>query len=118
MKVEYTTRNGRMKVVIEGKSHADIIEQLASFCEVFEDLECRRNGKKSDNVRFVVREVDGNKFYELKCFDVDKDLYGAKLAFGVHRTGGTLFPKRQDKDGNWLPNNGWVKFNKETGKEE
>jgi hypothetical protein len=119
MLVEYTTRNGRMKVTIEGKTQTDIFEQLAQFQEVFENLECSRNGKKSDNVRFVVREDDdANKYYELKCFDVDKELYGAKLAFGQHKKGGTLFPRRQDKDGNWLPNNGWVKFNKTTGKEE
>jgi hypothetical protein len=32
------------------------------------------------------------------------------LALGTKREGGQLFPKKKDKDGNWLDNNGWVKF--------
>lgn len=109
-----------MKVSIEGKTQTDIFEQLAAFQEVFEDLECVRNGQASDRVRFTVREDDdGNKYYELRCSDASKkECSGSKLAFGQHKKGGTLFPRRQDKDGNWLPNNGWVKFNKATGKEE
>lgn len=118
MVVEYTTRNGRMKVIIEAKTQPELFEQLAAFQEVFEDLECRRNGKSSDNIRFVVRNVDGNKYYELRCLDKDKDLFNAKLAFGKHKVGDTLFPKRKDDNDGWLPNEGWVRFNKATGKEE
>lgn len=118
MLVEYTTRNGRMKVTIEGKTQTDIFEQLAQFQEVFEDLECKRNGKSSDNVRFVVREDDdANKYYELRCLDSDKELFNAKLAFGQHKKGGTLFPRKQDTDKNWLPNGGWVRYDKTLGKE-
>ena len=43
---------------------------------------------------------------------------GAKLAFGVMKKGGRLFPKRKDKENNWLPNGGWVKWNPDTQKEE
>jgi len=32
--------------------------------------------------------------------------------------GGGLFPKRKDSEGNWLPDKGWTKWNKETGKLE
>lgn len=119
MKVQYTTRDGRMTVEIEGKTQVDIFEQLAAFTEVFEDRTCTRNGKSSDNVRYVVRENEAeDKFYELHCLDKDANLIGARLAFGQHKKGGTLYPKRKDKDGNWLPNNGWTKFNKATGKDE
>lgn len=114
MKLLYTTRNGRMQVELEGKSQADIFEQLATFQEVFENTECVRNGKKSDNVKFVVREdAEENKYYELVCQDSDPELRYAKLAFGQHKKGGSLFPRRKDKDNKYLPNNGWVIWGKD-----
>jgi hypothetical protein len=119
MLLNYTTRDGRITVTLEGKTQTDLFEQLAQFQEVFENTVCERNGKRSDNVRFVVREDDeANKYYELVCQDSDKELWHAKLAFGQHKKGGTLYPKRKDKDGTWLKNGGWVKFNKEKGVEE
>lgn len=118
MKLLYTTRNGRMQVELEGKSQADIFEQVAMFQEVFEQTECSRNGKKSDNVKFVVREVDDNKYFELVCQDPDPELRNARLSFGQHKKGGSLFPKRKDKDGNWLKHNGWNIYGKDTPKEE
>jgi len=119
MKLVYTTRNGRMSVELEGKSQADIFEQLATFQEVFEQTECVREGKKSDNVRFLVREdKDENKYYELVCQDPDPALRNARLSFGQHKKGGSLFPKRKDKDGNWLKHNGWNIYGVDTPKNE
>lgn len=119
MKLVYTTKNGRMSVELEGKSQADIFEQVAQFQEVFENTECVRNGKKSDNVKFVVRE-DGeeNKYYELVCQDSDAELRGARLAFGQHKKGGSLFPKRKDKEGKWLKHNGWNIYGVDTPKND
>ena len=111
MKVNYKTGNGRISVEIEGDSQRDIFAEIARFQEVFEETKCGKCG--SENLRFVVRNVDDNLYYELKCLDC-----GAKLAFGVMKKGGRLFPKRKDKEGNWLPNGGWVKWNPETKKEE
>ena len=111
MKVNYQTSNGRISVEIEGDSQRDIFAEIARFQEVFEETVCGKCG--SENLRFVVRNVDDNLYYELKCLDC-----GAKLAFGVMKKGGRLFPKRKDKEGNWLPNAGWVKWNPETKKEE
>jgi translation initiation factor 2 beta subunit (eIF-2beta)/eIF-5 len=92
------------------KNQKDLFEQLAQFDEVFGNKAC---GKcDGHDLAYVVREVNDNKFYELRCRDC-----GAKLAFGAHKTGNTLFPKRKDGE-NWLPDRGWVKYNKETGKEE
>lgn len=118
MKLQYTTTDGRMTVELEGKTQTDIIEQLAEFQDVFETGPCVRGKKSSDKVKFQVREVDGNKYYELVCTDSDFDLKGARLSFGQHKKGGTLFVKRKDKDGKYLDNNGWTKYNKETGKED
>ena len=110
MKVNYKTRNGRINVEIEGDSQRDIFAGIARFQEVFEETTCGKCG--SDNLRFVVRNVDDNLYYELRCMDC-----GAKLSFGSHKKGGGLFPKM--KEGyNWLPDRGWVKWNPKTEKNE
>ena len=95
MKVNYKTKNGRISVELEGDSQRDIFAEIARFQEVFEETTCGKCG--SDNLRFVVRNVDDNLYYELRCADC-----GAKLSFGSHKKGGGLFPKRKDGD-NWLP---------------
>jgi DNA-directed RNA polymerase subunit RPC12/RpoP len=106
MKVTYTTKNNRLKVEIEGESQKDVFESLAKFQEVFDENACGKCA--SENLKFIVRNVEDNQYYELRCADC-----GAKLAFGVHKKGGGLFPKRKDGD-NWLPNNGWQKWNSKT----
>ena len=110
MKVNYTSANGRVSVELEGDGQKDIFAQIARFQEVFEESKCGKCG--SENLKFVVRTVDDNEYYELRCADC-----GAKLAFGVHKKGGGLFPKRKDGD-SWLPNGGWVKWNSKTGQNE
>lgn len=106
MKLTYTTKNGRVKVELEGESQKDIFEAISKFQEVFDETNC---GKcQSENLRFVVRNVDDNLYYELRCLDC-----GARLSFGVHKKGGGLFPKRKDGD-KWLPDGGWVKWNAKT----
>ena len=103
MKVSYTTGDQRMTVEIEGKDNKDVFQQLALFQEIYEHRRC--GACDSDLVRFQVREVQGNLYFELKCLEC-----GSVLAFGQKRADGSLFPKRKDKDGNWLPNGGWVKW--------
>lgn len=111
MKVNYTTNNGRVSVEVEADTQKEIFKQLALFQEVFDESKC---GKcKSENLRFVVRTVEDNDYYELRCLDC-----GAKLAFGVNKTGGTLFPKRKDDEGNYKGVRGWVKWNHDTKREE
>ena len=111
MKVQYTNRSGRLTVEIDSETQTDLFMQLATFQEIFDESEC---GKcSSENLRFQVRNIDDNLYYELRCLDC-----GAKLAFGTMKSGGKLFPRRKDKEGNWLPDRGWVKWNKETQQEE
>ena len=111
MKVTYTTKNERLTTEIEGDSPRDIFASIAKFQEVFEETTCGKCG--SENLRFVVRNVDDNFYFEIRCMDC-----GARLAFGSHKKGGGLFPKRKDAEGNWLPDNGWVKWNPKTEKNE
>ena len=111
MKATYSTGNGRLSVELDAETQADLFEQLAYFQEVFGETGCGKCG--SENLRFQVRSVEDNLYYELRCLDC-----GAKLAFGAMKKGGRLFPRRKNKDGEWLPDRGWVKWNKETQQEE
>ena len=62
-------------------------EKIGFFNKFTSEEKCGLCG--SNNLRFVVRNVEGNDYYELRCVDC-----GALLAFGQHKKGGTLFPKR------------------------
>ncbi len=108
MKVRYTS--GKLSVEVEGDQQKEVFRQLATFQEVFEHSKC---GKCSaEDVRFVVRTVGDNDFYEMHC-----PKCRARLSFGQHKgKDGTLFPKRKDDNG-WLPNGGWVVFDPSTKKE-
>ncbi len=110
MKFTYNTPNGRMSAELEADTQTELFKQVSRFQEVFEETTCGKCG--SNNIKFVVRNVDDNFYYELRCKDC-----GAKLAFGCHKTGGGLFPKRKEGD-EWLPDNGWVKWNPKTEKNE
>ena len=105
MKVTYSS--GKLPVEFDCDSQKELFAQLSAYQEVFGESVCGKCG--SDNLRFVVRENDGNEYYELRCLDC-----GAKLAFGVNKKGGTLFPRRKDAEGNWLPDRGWTKWNPKT----
>jgi ribosomal protein L40E len=109
MKIDYKLKN--LNIQFETDTVKDIVAQLYLLQEVFGETQCGKCG--SENLRFVVREKDGNEYYELRCIDC-----GARLSFGVHKKGGSLFPKRKDADGNWLPDKGWQKWNSKTNQLE
>lgn len=104
---------GGLLFEVEARGEKSLFEEVAHIQEVF-DQKC---GKcNSEDVQLVVRDAetkDGKKckYYEMRCRSC-----GARLAFGVHQEGGTLFPKRKGEDGEWLPSNGWTKWDKELGK--
>ena len=110
MKISYTTSNGRITAEFDAESHRGLFNEINKFQEVFEEDTC---GKcKGQDIKYIVRTVDDNQYYELKC-----NSCGSKLAFGVNKKGGGLFPKRKDNEGKWLPDNGWVKWNPKTEQE-
>ena len=80
MKVTFTTNNGRMTAEFDVDTQTDLFEQLAYFQEIFGEEQCAKCG--SENLRFQVRKVEDNLYYELKCVDC-----GAKLAFGTMKVG-------------------------------
>ena len=105
MKVKYKVSD-KLGFELEGSGQKEVFKELALIQEIFGEEKCGLCG--SSNIRFIVRTVEGNDYYELRCADC-----GALLAFGQHKKGGTLFPKRKDDDGNYLPNKGWHKYQKE-----
>lgn len=116
MQAEYQVSN-KLKITLDATSQSDLMQQLSTISEIFGHNQCGACHKP--DIRFVVREVaKGNKkfkYHELHCQNTG---CRARLAFGQHNEGGTLFPKRKDDEGNYLPNNGWVKYKPEDKQEE
>ena len=109
MKCQYTTANGRIKFEFERTSVKEVFSSLAMIQENFEpDTCCGACG--GTDLKFVVRHAESKDhkkcdYFELQCA---KQECKARLSFGQHQQGGTLFAKRKDKDNNWLPNGGWT----------
>jgi hypothetical protein len=119
MKCTYTSHDGRLSFEFDADSQKAIFAKLGMLQEVFEaDTSC--GCCSSTNIRFRVRHVesrDGRKcdYYELQCGDCN-----ARLCFGQHQVGNTLFAKRKDQEGNPLPARGWSVYQQvsETAHEE
>ena len=103
MKAKYKVGD-KLEFELDGAGQKELFKKIANIQEIFGEAKCGVCG--SENIKFVVRVVDDNEYYELRCMDC-----GAVLGFGQHKKGGTLFPKRKDTDGKYLPNNGWYKWN-------
>jgi hypothetical protein len=102
MKASYKLSD-KLQFEVEGEGQKEIFKEIASIQEIFGETKCGMCG--SENIKFVVRVVEDNEYYELRCMDC-----GATLAFGQHKKGGTLFPKRKDEKGEYMPNRGWYKW--------
>lgn len=105
MRLHYTSANGRMQFEFDGSTHKEVIQRLAAIQELFEEPACGCCNSK--DIRFDVREFDGNSYYKLVC-----PACSAQLDFGQHKTGGSLFVKRTDKDKRPMPNRGWYIWNR------
>jgi hypothetical protein len=144
MKVNWQSRDGKLNVDFEATDHVDMMFQLHKLNhladldvsqdvdllealsdlqqrDVFVDRTCGKCGGK-DIVPRVRTDKDDNKYYELVCLSQleegsPKQCY-AKLSFGQNKKGGTVFVRRKDKEDNWLPDNGWTRWNKDTQREE
>ena len=103
MKALYNVNN-RLQFEVEGSGQKELFKELATIQEIFGEEKCGMCGNSS--LKFLVRNVEGNDYYELRCNECT-----ALLSFGQHKKGGTLFPKRKDDNGNYLPHKGWHKWN-------
>lgn len=89
---------------VEVGNSKDAFAKLHEIQDVFTENSC--GCCESKNVRFDVREFDGNTYYKMLCRDCR-----AQFEFGSHREGGTLFGKRWDKEAKQeKPNRGWFVF--------
>jgi len=109
MKVKFKP-SSKIEFELEGSGQKEVFKELATVQEIFSEERC--GACKKDDIKYVVRNVDDNDYYELRCLSC-----GAALSFGQHKKGGTLFPKRKDENGNWLENSGWHKWQKDKNKE-
>lgn len=115
----------RVFVEAVGDTHTAMFEQAAALQEVFAcfDEQCGKCG--SNDTRLVVRQDDeSNKYYELHC----KKCY-ARLSFGQNKEGGSLYPRRKEtkkqsvmggklEAGAYLPDKGWIRWNKDKQESE
>jgi hypothetical protein len=103
VKCHYRSANNRLTFELDAGSQKDLFEGIATLQEIFEsDSTCGMCN--STDLRFRVREVKDNKYYEMRCGKCN-----AQLSFGQHKTGGTLFPKRTTDEGD-MPNRGWYRW--------
>jgi hypothetical protein len=103
VKVTYTIPNGRLAFEMDCSNGKAAFELVARVQELFEESDC--GCCKSKNLRFTVREHDGNKYYNLRCADCS-----AQLDFGQRKDGTGMWMKRTDKDNRPLPNRGWYVY--------
>ncbi len=106
MKATYRTANGRISFEVSGEAVKDVFREIARVQEVF-DAHHACGMCKSVDIAFRVRTVEDDEYFEVIC----KSCY-ARFEFGQNKKGGGLFPKRKDKSGEHIPNNGWSKYQK------
>lgn len=113
MKLRQILRGGNLHVEHDASNPKEAFRLLAQTEEVFGQRAC--GACKSVDIKFIARKSGKFEFFELGCTKC-----GSRLSFGQHNDGdGTLFPRRKDDNGNYLDNNGWVKWEgkKETSDE-
>ena len=106
MEAQIKSRDNRILFKLSANTQTEMFEEIAKIQEVF-DAATECGVCKSKEFRFQVRVVDDNKYYEFVCLNQE---CRARLAFGQHKKGGSIYVKRKDKEGKWIPNGGWVKW--------
>lgn len=107
-----------------GDTHKGIFEQIAELQEVFACLDEPCGKCNHTTHRVVVREDSKKrKYYELHC---QNPSCRARLSFGQNMQGDSLYPRRKETEkksvmggkldcGDYLPDNGWIKWNSDKG---
>lgn len=102
MKVSKTI--GGFHVEVEVKGIRELFEVFSNISEVLHAAE-KCEACKQKNTRLNYRLYDNKRpYFEAICLNPNCK---AKLNFGKHENGVTLFPSRKDADGNKIPNFGW-----------
>jgi hypothetical protein len=114
MKATYKTANGRLMFEVTGETAKEVFARVADLQEIFEAdsrCGCCNGADLRLKHRVVAKGTKKFDYYELEC---GNSKCRARFAFGQLTEGGGLFPKRKDKEGNWLPNRGWGKYRAES----
>lgn len=90
-------------IEVEGEDAKACFEQMASAQEAFGSTIC--GSCDSPNTVFVSRKNGKYQFYEMRCQECF-----CTLSMSQRTEDGALYPRRKDRDGNRLENNGWVKY--------
>jgi len=102
--------NAKLMFELEGGTAKEVFELISSVQEVF-GAEDTCGCCNSPNIAFRVRETAKGakvfKFFELHCLQPG---CRARFAFGQSTDMVSLFPKRKDESGQYLPNRGWSKY--------
>ncbi len=104
MEAHYRAFQGRLVIKVEGSTIKELFEQIGPIAEVLDGDDCC--GKcASPHIYPRAREAKGFTYYELVCSDCS-----AKLSFGQHKDGGSLWAKRVDDQGNRMDHRGWAVY--------
>jgi len=98
----------RYEIEAEGAGSVEVFDELSSLIEILANTRC--GACDSEEVIPRLRESGDYKFRELLCRSC-----GCTLGLGQKRSDGSLFPKRNDRDGKRLENGGWVKWQPREG---
>ncbi|HEY2910193.1 MAG TPA: hypothetical protein VGI99_08100 [Gemmataceae bacterium] len=107
----------RCTVQVEAETQRELFEEYAAAVEVFGEQRCGLC--KSEAIAPVVRTVvNGKQEYSFHEFHCQNPQCRARLAFGVHKGGDTLFPHRRLDDsgrpdrttGEYGEHRGWSQY--------
>lgn len=124
MKVQLKVNNN-VFIQAEGNNHVEIFEQIEGLQEVFATYSgCGKCG--GDDLKFAKRVQGKHTYYELHC----AKCY-ARLSFGQNDEPkkGSLFPRLKETEkqtvmggkleaGAYLPDDGWIRWNKDKQESE
>ena len=103
---------GRVWLEVDANGVKDSIKALSEYQEVFAERTCGKCG--SEEIAYEHRLHDSNDYYSLKCRNC-----GARLDFGQHKTGGTLFAKRKLENGEYdKEHRGWYSWQSKNGRSD
>jgi hypothetical protein len=101
--MKLSTKIGNYSVEVEGATTEELFDKMAEMSDLLSSGDVCG---VSDSTNIIMRKrVSGEyTFYEWFCKES-----GCSLALGRTKAGG-FYPRRKDKEGNWLPNRGWTKW--------
>lgn len=97
MTARVLTKNKRITIEVEGSNVKELFKNVAAAQDAFDAVhKCGMPGCGSEELRFQVRNVEDNDYYEVICLTC-----GAQFELGQHKKAPTLFPKRKEGHDGW-----------------